>query len=76
MIRQFCVLILAAATAVSCVTQKKLTYLHDADASKMDSINAKYSPRTEHVLRPGDALTVFVSALDKEAVAPYNLVRF
>lgn len=71
--RQFCVLIIAAVTAVSCVTQKKLTYLHDADASKMDSINAKYSPRTEHVLRTGDALTVFVSALDKEAVAPYNL---
>lgn len=72
-IRQFCVLIIAAVTAVSCVTQKQLTYLHDADASKVDSINAKYSPRTEHVIRPGDALTVFVSALDKEAVAPYNL---
>ena len=71
--RQFCVLIIAAVTAVSCVTQKQLTYLHDADASKVDSINAKYSPRTEHVIRPGDALTVFVSALDKEAVAPYNL---
>lgn len=71
--RQFCVLIIAAVSAVSCVTQKQLTYLHDADASKVDSINAKYSPRTEHVIRPGDALTVFVSALDKEAVAPYNL---
>ena len=71
--RQFCVLIIAAVTAVSCVTQKQLTYLHDADASKVDSINAKYSPRTEYVIRPGDALTVFVSALDKEAVAPYNL---
>lgn len=71
--RQFCVLIIAAISAVSCVTQKQLTYLHDADASKVDSINAKYSPRTEHVIRPGDALTVFVSALDKEAVAPYNL---
>lgn len=71
--RQFSVLIIAAISAVSCVTQKQLTYLHDADASKVDSINAKYSPRTEHVIRPGDALTVFVSALDKEAVAPYNL---
>ena len=71
--RQFCVFIIAAISAVSCVTQKQLTYLHDADASKVDSINAKYSPRTEHVIRPGDALTVFVSALDKEAVAPYNL---
>lgn len=73
MFRQFCVLILLAVAASGCVTQKQLTYLCNADASKMDSINAKFTPRMEHVIRPGDALTVFVSALDKEAVAPYNL---
>lgn len=59
--------------AASCVTQKQITYLQDADGAKADSINAHFVPQTETIIRCGDALTVFVSALDKEAVAPYNL---
>lgn len=64
---------LLAVMAVGCVTQKKMTYLRDADAVKADSINARYTAQTELTIRPGDALTVFVTALDKEAVTPYNL---
>lgn len=59
--------------ASSCVTQKQMTYLQNADPSIMDSINAHYKSQTELVIRPGDALTIFVSALDQEAVVPYNL---
>ncbi|MBQ1859204.1 MAG: polysaccharide export protein [Paludibacteraceae bacterium] len=64
---------IVAVLAAGCVTQKKMTYLQTADASIADSINAHYTPQTELIIRNGDAMTIFVSALDKEAVAPYNL---
>lgn len=64
---------LLAVLSVSCVTQKKMTYLQDAGPDIMDSINAHFQHQSETVIRSGDALTVCVSALDKEAVAPYNL---
>ena len=72
-IRQICVLALVAITAASCVTQKQLTYLRDVDASKVESINASFQSQSETVLRNGDAITVFITALDQEAVTPYNL---
>lgn len=59
--------------ASSCVTQKQMTYLRDADPSKADTINATFQSQSEAVIRPGDALTIVVSALDQEAVVPYNL---
>ena len=59
--------------ASSCVTQKQMTYLQNATPELADSINAHYTPQTELTIRPGDALTIFVSALDQEAVVPYNL---
>ncbi len=66
-------LMLVALTAASCVTQKKMTYLQDANPAKEDSINAHFEAQSETIIRCGDALTIFISALDKEAVAPYNL---
>lgn len=60
------------ALLTSCVTQKQMTYLSNANADMEDSINAHYSVQVEPIIRPGDALTILVSALDKEAVAPYN----
>ena len=69
----FLALLLLSLLAASCVTQKRMTYLRDADAAKADSLNAKFEAQSEVVIRNGDALTIFVSALDKEAVAPYNL---
>lgn len=59
--------------AAGCVTQKQMMYLSDASAEKADSLNAHFTPQSEMILRNGDALTIFVTALDKEAVAPYNL---
>lgn len=50
-----------------------MTYLRDAQPSNMDTLNAKFKVQTEAIIRSGDALTIFVSALDAEAVTPYNL---
>ena len=72
-IQHFLVLLLTGLLSVSCVTQKKMTYLRDADTSLEDSINAHFQSHSEPVIRIGDALTIVVSALDKEAIAPYNL---
>ncbi len=72
-LRQICALALVAVTAASCVTQKQLTYLRDADASKAESINASFQSQSETILRSGDAVTIFITALDQEAVTPYNL---
>lgn len=66
-------LIALAFAFTGCVTQKQLTYLSNVDASSAEAINASFTSRSETIIRNGDALTIFVSALDKEAVAPYNL---
>ena len=72
-IQHFLLLSLVALFATSCVTQKKMTYLRDASPEIADSINKKFDAQSETVIRSGDALTIVVSALDKEAVAPFNL---
>ena len=72
-IQQILVIGLVALSAAGCVTQKKMTMLQEAGPSIVDSINAKFTPRQETVIRTGDMLTVVVSALDNEAVVPYNL---
>jgi hypothetical protein len=59
---------LFAVMATGCVTQKQMTYLQDADSSKADSINRVFRAQSETVIRKGDALTITVNALDKEAV--------
>ena len=64
----FCALLFA-----NCTTQKQMTYLADAQPDRVDAINAGYTPQTELIIRAGDAMSITVSALDQEAVAPYNL---
>lgn len=66
-------IMLMAIAGASCVTQKQLTYMRDADAAKADTLNKQFTAQTEAIIRSGDALTIFVSALDAEAVTPYNL---
>jgi len=72
-LRQLIVLGVVAVMAAGCVTQKQLMYMSDANPAKADSLNAHFTPQTEMIIRNGDALTIFVTALDKEAVALYNL---
>ena len=59
--------------ASSCVTQKQMTYLQDASTTQAEAINAQFEAKSELIVRNGDAMTIFVTALDKEAVTPYNL---
>lgn len=72
-IKHLIVLGIVAVMAAGCVTQKRLTYLRDADAAKAEALNAQFTAQSQTIIRSGDALTIFVSALDKEAVTPYNL---
>ena len=72
-LRLITILAVTAVACSSCVTQKKLTYLRDVNAQSADSINKYFEPSAEVTIKPGDAITIFVSALDQEAVAPYNL---
>lgn len=72
-IQHLMVLCVIALAGVSCVTQKQMTYLSDARPESADTINARFQPKTEMIIRSGDALTIYVSALDLEAVVPYNL---
>ena len=57
----------------SCVAQRKMSYFHDIDKVPADSINAQYKPSKEPQIREGDKLVILVSALDPEAVVPFNL---
>jgi len=66
-------LVLVAMLSASCVTQKKMMYLQGANAAMADSLNTRFESQTEAVIHKGDALTILISALDKEAVTPYNL---
>ena len=72
-LRQIAMLALVAMSAVGCVTQKQMTYMRDVDATKTEAINASFQSQSETILRSGDAVTIFITALDQEAVTPYNL---
>lgn len=59
--------------AASCVTQKKLTYLHDVTAESADSINKHFNVQREGTIAIGDQLNIFVTSMDPEATAPFNI---
>lgn len=70
---QITLAVVAATLMASCVTQKQMTYVSNAQPEMEDSINANFHSQSELTVRIGDALTIYVSALDLEAVVPYNL---
>ena len=72
-LRHVFVFVIVAICASSCVTQKKMTYMRDVTSASADSINAHFIPKSEITIKPADVLTIFISALDQEAVASYNL---
>ncbi len=67
------VLLLSISLFSSCVTQKQMTYFRSVDATTADSVNKVFTSQIDPVVKAGDALFITVSALDMEAVAPYNL---
>ena len=66
-------LLLAMSAFAGCVTQKQMTYFHEVDSSTADSVNKVFESQIDPVIKAGDALAITVSALDMEAVVPYNL---
>lgn len=68
-----CYLMSGMLCLTSCVTQRKMTYFSDLDKFGTDSINTKYHPAAEPVIRNADKLVILVSAVDPEAVVPFNL---
>ena len=72
-IKIIAIAIFAVLAMSSCVTQKRMTYMREVTAETADSINKHFVPSAEVTIKPADAITIFVSALDQEAVAPYNL---
>lgn len=72
-INYFLFALLAACICCSCVTRKKLTYFNNVDASTAETVNQTYEPIVDPWVQVGSVLTITVSALDVEAVAPYNL---
>jgi Periplasmic protein involved in polysaccharide export len=57
----------------SCVSQRKMSYLRDVDATSADTINKTYTPLKENYITQGDVLSIFVNALDMTAVQAYSL---
>lgn len=67
------VLLACGICAASCVSQRKLSYLRDVTEASADSINQTYTPLKENHIAKGDLLSIFVNALDVEAVQAFNL---
>ncbi len=67
------ILLVVALLASSCVSQRKLSYLRDVTAASADSINQTYTPQKENYITQGDLLSIFVNALDVEAVQAFNM---
>lgn len=57
----------------SCVSQRKLSYLRDVTAESADSINQTYTPLKGNYITQGDLLSIFVNALDVQAVQAFNM---
>ncbi len=70
---QMASVLLAAIAFSGCVTQKQMTYFRQVDSTTADTINRVFEAQIDPVVKAGDALSITVSALDQEAVVPYNL---
>ncbi len=65
-------LMLAVVLLSGCVTRKKLTYFNTVEPSTADSINKVYEPIVDPWVQVGSVLSIVVTAVDLEAVEPYN----
>lgn len=72
-IGRFASLLLTTFAFASCVTQKQMTYFRQVDTTTADSVNKVFESQIDPIIKAGDALAITVSALDMEAVVPYNL---
>lgn len=66
-------LLLVVAMMCSCVSRKQLAYFQSVTAESAEEINKYTHPQPEPFVKVNDALIITVTALDMEAVLPYNL---
>lgn len=57
----------------SCVSRKQLAYFQPITAESAEEINKYLQPQPEPCVKVNDALIIMVTALDLEAVLPFNL---
>ncbi len=69
MIRTGIVIALAAVSAVSCVTNRKIAYLQDMRHGTQIELEDKF----EAVISPYDELDVIITSFDSELARPFNL---
>ena len=69
----YSLLICCIALMSSCVSQRKLSYLPDVTTASADSINKTYESVKENRITTGDLLSIFVNAMDVEAVQAFNM---
>lgn len=67
------ILLACVLLSTSCISQRKLSYLRDVTEASADSINKTYVSQKANYITKGDVLSIFVNALDAEAVMAFNL---
>ncbi len=74
MFQKKCIFVLLVVVLMcSCVSRKQLAYLRDVTSESVNEINKNMQTQPETRVKITDALVITVSALDPEAVLPYNL---
>jgi polysaccharide export outer membrane protein len=66
----YMVALISSFLLTSCTSKKKLVYFNSQEAIKNSETNKNYTP----VFRADDLLSITVSAIDQDAVKPFNLV--
>ena len=72
-LRKELLLLLAVLMMSSCVSRKQLTYFRTLTPESAKEINEQLPALPEPTVKINDALIITVTALDPEAVLPYNL---
>lgn len=66
-------LILFVVVLQGCTSQKKIAYFYGLNSKSADSINLSFNKAHEARIGVGDLLSITVTGLDPNAVAPFNL---
>lgn len=71
--KKFVFVLSLVALMCSCVSPRQMAYFRDVTAESAEEINKTMQVQPEPRVKINDALVITVSALDPEAVVPYNL---
>ena len=71
--KKILLLLMLPALLSSCISNKQLIMFREVTAETAEEVNKTLKPQPEPRVKINDALIITVSALDPEAVIPYNL---